>query len=311
MQKRLQAIACLAALALSLSACGDAIPEMSEKQTDMMTEYAAGSILEHTPEAKSRLVDTTQDYDPDKMTKYEKRKLGMEIEEPEPVAPAESAETSDEVSNSSGSGSSSSTEKKEKEEPSMSASEVLGLYGLDVTNTGFEVLDSYPNAAEGTDLVFSMDASAGNKLIVAKVTAVNHSGAEMTLDTISRSDLHFKLILDGGPAENALVTLLSDDFSALNQTLAPGEEVAGVLIAQVSEDLAASISSVDISIQATNGSTVLKQGQSQSAPAATPEAEPQAEAAAEDEASEPAGEIGQVQSLRPEGEEPMQEIPTD
>ena len=302
MRKKISVIFGLSLLCMSLCGCQDAIPEMSEKQADMVTEYAAGSVLTHTSGSRSRLVDTTQEYNPDKMTKYEKRKLGIAIPEPEPApAPEEGTEQSQDVSGDGGDSSGQSEQKSEA--PSVTAAEVMGIYGLDVTLTGFEVLDSYPKAAEGTDLVFSMDASAGNKLVVAKLTATNNSGADLTLDTISRGDLHFKLVLNGGSSENTLVTLLSDDFSALNQEMAPGEQVNGVLITQVSDELASGLSSVDVSIQSGNGTAVLKQG---AAPA--PQAAEVAEAPADTEMPTDAG--------TPEGEQPpaggeMPEIPTD
>ena len=46
------------------------------------------------PQSASRLVDTSQDYDPSKMTKYEKNQLGIKEPEPEP-GPAETQPTED------------------------------------------------------------------------------------------------------------------------------------------------------------------------------------------------------------------------
>ncbi|MCR5283261.1 MAG: hypothetical protein K6E18_07810 [Lachnospiraceae bacterium] len=306
MRKKIPVILSLSLLCMSLYGCGgmDAIPEMSEKQADMVTEYAAGSVLTHTTGSKSRLVDTTQEYNPDKMTKYEKRKKGIAIPEPEPApAPEEGEEQTPDATGDGGSDSAAQSEQK-PETPSMSPAEVMGIYGLDVALTGFEVLDSYPKAAEGTDLVFSMDASAGNKLVVAQLVATNNSGADMTLDTISRGDLHFKLVLNGSSSENTLVTLLSDDFSAMNQDLAPGEQASGVLITQVSDELASTLSSVDVSIQSGNGTAVLKQaGASGPPPREDAQAPADPEEAQAPEQGEPAPEAPA------EGE--MPEIPTD
>ena len=83
MSYRMKATAGIIAIALFCAGCGDAIPEMTEQQTEMVTEYAANTMLVHVPESSggSRLVDTTMEFDPSKMSKFEKMQRGLPIED--------------------------------------------------------------------------------------------------------------------------------------------------------------------------------------------------------------------------------------
>ena len=262
MNKKFFSIIAYSTSVLLLTGCGSQIPEMSEQQTEMITEYAAGSVLDQMPQSSSRLVDTSQEFDPAKMTKYEKKSLG--IKEPESVAPpageqgeeadagaeAPKPDTLDETVSGNHTA---SLEDEESAEPLLSVSDVMELPGVDVTYNGFTTAASYPEAAEGSDLFFAMDASAGNQLLIAHLTVTNNTGEETTVDTISRSDLHYRLVLDGSNKQNTLVTLLTDDFSAMNETLGPGESFQAVLIAQVSSELASSVGSVAVEVQSDVG----------------------------------------------------------
>ncbi|MCR5339176.1 MAG: hypothetical protein K6E75_11540 [Lachnospiraceae bacterium] len=254
----------MAAALICMTGCGDAIPELSEQQTEVFTEYAAGAVLKEMPQSNSRLVDTSVDYDPSKMTKYEKQQLGIiDPDEPSPQDTAQDNGAADEGLDQapaddmtmdpgqSGAGSS------ESAEPSMSVAQITGIDGLDVKLKGFSVMDNYPEVAEGTDLFFAMNASEGTKLIVAKLTVQNTGSEPMEINNVARSDIRFKLLLNGESAQNAIVTLLNDDLASLKQTFEPGQSAETVLVCQVSEDLANSVSQLSVVISSDEGKTTL------------------------------------------------------
>ena len=141
--------------------------------------------------------------------------------------------------------------------PPLSASDVMEVQDIAVTLNGFAVADSYPDAAEGTDLIFAMNAPAGNKLLIAKLSVTNTGSEQRQVNTITRNDLHYRMIINGENTQNTLVTLLTDDFSAMNETLEPGQSFDAVLIAQVSEEMAASVSSISVEVRSDVGRAVI------------------------------------------------------
>ncbi len=261
--KKYSYLAIIGMTALILTGCQSEIPEMSEKETEMVTEYAAGTVLEHVPSSGSRLVDTSVEYDPDKMTKYEKAQMGFKTEEPEPVAAQPETEeeipTDGEAPKSEDKGQESTqAQEQEVQEPSLSAADVLEMPGLALSVASFSVTDSYPEAGEGADMFLSMDASAGNKLVVAHLNVKNEGSEPLVISTVRRSDLHYKVVMNNENKQNTLLTLLLDDFSGLkDQEVAPGETFPAVLVAQVSDELAAGISDVSIEITSDVGKTVV------------------------------------------------------
>ncbi len=267
MKGKIWGMICLSAVALMVCGCGSEIPDMTDQQTEIVTEYAANTMLVHMPgTSSSRLVDTSVDFDPSKMSKYEKKKLGIPIEDmqsPAPVVTEESGESQEdqntEQTENEGA-EDAGTQVQEPEEPALSVSDVMEIPGLEVRLDGYSVLDSYPEAGEGTDLYFAMDASEGKKLLVVRLAAVNGTSDQIVFNTVMRTDLHYTLIVNGGESEeNAMVTLLTDDFSALNETIEPGGSVSGVLIGQIPADSAGNINSVQVRITSDVGKTILSQ----------------------------------------------------
>lgn len=251
--------------ALALTACGSEIPEMSDQQAEIITEYAAVQILDNVPYAGSRLVDTSQPFDPLHMTKYERDKLGIDINDylPDPTpTPEPPVDTGDDASEevTSDNGSSGGSEEAQVPEVTLSASQVMDLPEFNIVMTGYGISDSYPEAGDYAGMFFAMDATPGNKLIVARIKAENNSGGPAVLNTVSRTDLHYRMIINGEQQQNTLVTLLADDFSALNETVEAGQSYEGVLICQVSEELASSISSLSVEVRGDEGSAVITDG---------------------------------------------------
>ncbi len=253
--------------AILLTGCADEIPEMSEQQTELITEYAAGSVLDQMPESASRLVDTSKEYDPSRMTKYEKNRLG--IKDDETFLPADEGAPEDDealaadentpedvMQNPEPAGNEAAPEQ-EDDGYAADFADVMGLSGIDISLDGFSVVDKYPESTEGTDTFLSIDASAGTKLMVAHLTVTNLSGQEAQIDTISRSDLHYKMIMDGAGRQNTLVTLLDDDFSTMNKTLEAGQSLQAVLVSQISEELAASVTGMEIEVKSDSGTARL------------------------------------------------------
>ncbi len=222
--------------ATTMAGCGNAIPEMSEQQRELVVEYAVGVLLKHDWNYGTRLVDFSkvQESDPEEMS-------------PESGGEQEAAQAQEET------------------EPDVSDVEVVDNTGyasiedflksdpVHFTYTGYETVDFYPDEGEG--IYFMMNATEGNKLLVLKFQAENPSGAETALD-IAQSETRFKIVVDG-ERKNAMTTMLSNDLAYYQGTLAAGESRELVLICEIPEEQATALSSLEIFMRNADGTATI------------------------------------------------------
>lgn len=195
--------------------CGNEIPDLSEQEQELVVEYAAGVVLKHNRNYKSRLVDLS---------------LVHDIHETAPE------NTSEEENTESSNGEETVTEDVtvtdntgEAEAENVTIEDFLQLEGVKFTYTGYEIDDSYPE--QGDELYFIMDATEGSKLLVLKFLVENTSSAEVNLD-IAKTETRFKINADG-VQKNALTTMLLNDLAYYEGTIAPGESVELALICEI------------------------------------------------------------------------------
>ena len=186
---------------LLLSGCGNQIPDMTEEEQALIVSYAAEVVERHDSNHPSRLeseevVELKKEEEAQKEAKKEQLKQ-------EEAAKAEEAKNNE--------ASSSETAKQ---------------------NEGYELDDSYPDTGEET--YFAMDATEGQKLLVLKFLAHNVSGEDRELSMVS-SGVRFK-ITAGGKTQNALTTMLLNDFSNFSETIPGNGTQELVLICEVPAD---------------------------------------------------------------------------
>ena len=220
MKKKTIAIFCMAAMMMGLSGCGNAIPDMTEEQGAIVAEYAAGLLLKYDKNYTTRLVDEEEmETDTEPETEAEEP-AGQEIEKAEEpsVSTNQIAEKQDGISGL---------------EAVVNIGTFLELGTVQVDYQGYEIVDSYGEGND-TDIAFAMNASPGAKLVVTKFLLTN-TGTEDAACNILTKDVRFR-IKYGSETKNALITMLSDDFSTLSTTLPAGESTTAVLIIEVSAE---------------------------------------------------------------------------
>jgi len=222
-----------------LTGCTNQIPEMTEAENALITEYAAGLLLKYHADYNGKLVDTSI--------------------LPEPVVPDVNVEEI--VSDNTASGDSGENVSSEPEEiikPSLSIAQVLGVSGFDVTYRSFEVCDKYPET-ESTpeELFFSMKAGQENKLLVLKLDVMNTSAQENMFDTLMLTELDCKLIMNNGKTQRAYVSMLENDFMAISRKFDAGEVYEAVIITEMPEAEAQAITSVGLQLQLDGRETTL------------------------------------------------------
>lgn len=208
------------AVAILLTGCGD-MPNLTQDETELISEYAVGVLLKYDTAHGRRLVDTSG---------YE-----LPVEEPEPEESVEEPEEPIEE------------EQQEPEEPVVvdvsqdeeqtqpTASSVEQYYGIPnimITYQGCEMADSYPPTGEDDTLFFSMDATPGQQLLVLKFNAQNLSGEDQALNMLGYGAT-FRVSVNGEPSKGALATMLVNDMQTYNSVILANSAVDLVSIVEV------------------------------------------------------------------------------
>ena len=259
MRRRLLICSVVLGMAMSLCGCGlmPEIPELTEEQTNLITEYSAGLILKHQSvnygllseeelaeaermeaEAKAREEKNkqlAQEYlerteaarkEKEEKKKSKKDKDTTDVEEVAPIGPAE-------ISNGK-------------------LAEFCGIDGFDVSYAGYDLVDSYPG--DGSDNMFAIGAPDDKKLCVVKLNVSNTSGQDADFSMFDRKS-SFKLNVNGSESYNNDTTLLMDDFSMYKGTIEAGKATQMILVFEI--DGGTDISTLSMEVGAGSSSGVM------------------------------------------------------
>ena len=128
----------------------------------------------------------------------------------------------------------------------LSVDEFFAMDGAEIEYAGFVVCDTYPTDLAENDWQGVARAGAGNKLIVFSYTVTNQTGEDLTVDMAShRARFNFRVKSDAGDvSKSALTTMLLSDMTIFRETLTAGESKTAVLIVEVTQDIASSLSGI-------------------------------------------------------------------
>lgn len=222
-----------------VTGCGNQIPEMTETENELVTEYAAGLLLKYHAKYEGRLVDTS--VSPQAEEKAEKETEAVsdnsaDREQQELSKPAFTVSSNEVMTGNAGA--------------QMSAAQLIDAEGFEVEYTSFEVCDTYPEAGSAPEeLFFSMKAGEGNKLLVLKMEVVNNNTSEAKLDTLAMTGLGCEVVINGSNTLRAYISMLENDFMAISRSFAPGEVYEAAVITEVPEDEAATITNVALRLK--------------------------------------------------------------
>ena len=203
---------------LLLSGCGNQIPDMTEEEQALIVSYAAEVVERHDSNHPSRLEsEEVVELKKEEEAQKEAKKEQLKQEEAAKAEEAKNNEASSETAN---------------QKVELTLDDVVGADGFSFSYEGYELDDSYPDTGEET--YFAMNATEGQKLLVLKFLAHNISGEDRELSMVS-SGVRFK-ITAGGKTQNALTTMLLNDFSNFSGTIPGNGTQELVLICEVPAD---------------------------------------------------------------------------
>lgn len=217
------------------------LPEMTEEQEKLITEYAAGLLLKYDTAGGRGLMTDEQLEEAEKEETLRKereensKKLAEEYlaktAEAEKHKKEEKAKEKDKNKNEANS--SESTSPSNFNIKSSEIGSFLGLEdGLKVSYTGLEKMSTYPN--DGGSNVFAVDAAQGSELVVVHINILNDSGNDISLDMFKQDYIYQLELSDGQRIDNSR-TLLLNDFSMYKDTIASGEQTDTILIFETKE----------------------------------------------------------------------------
>lgn len=211
---------------LLLTGCTDAIPEMTEEQQNMVTEYAAELLLKYDANYHNTI-----------LTEEESIKAEEElIRDAElQVLINEQRERQEQQNQEAENGGSEGETSSEAAVPVYTdIDSFLGLSNaVEIEYTGYLVCDSYPENTEMNDWQgVARATSANNKLVVFSFCVTNVSGSDYLFDMAS-IDTRFSFKINNSITKSSLTTLLSNDFKMYRDTIPAGGTVDVVLIIEM------------------------------------------------------------------------------
>lgn len=226
--------ALLCTMMLSMTACGNEIPDLTEEESQRVGEYAAVTLLKYDANNRSRLVDPE-----------------MVIAKLEKEAAREAAKAAQEEAKTEETGNTGTTEvtmATAQEDITASMEDFFGLpEGVGIAYEDYMVTDSYPEDG-ATDEYFALDASAGKKLLVLRFRLTNGTEQEEKIDLLNTNSRYIITVNDSIRA-NALTTMLPNDMSTYEETLEPGQDQELVLLLEVNEDVAGAVQAIALRLK--------------------------------------------------------------
>ncbi len=226
--------ACLACTAV-LTGCTDAMPDLTESETQLIGEYAGVVMLKYDAHHRSRLVDLS-DYVFEVPVEEVWTETVEEPEEPETPEMGEGALVVDQ------------TEPEEAVLPTVSMEEFLLLpEGMTVAYSGMTLCLDYPEQVEPGDF-FALHATEGKQFLVLGFSVYNGTGMNQMVNFLD-DGITFKAILNGSTTKTALVTLLGNDMSTYFDEVPADSAVDMVLIFELTDDVANSLQNVTLNLK--------------------------------------------------------------
>lgn len=222
-----------------LSGCTNEIPELSDSEMKMVEEYAAQKLLQYHRGYNTSIL--SEEERAVQLAKLQQRaELELLVQEEKERQKQEEASQPE----SSGGGNSEGAEGEVKE-PEVYVTDIdqfLGLNGVEINYTGYEVSSVYPTSSEANDWQGMTMATGNNKLVVFEYSVENVSGTDQTIDLASKN-VRYAFKINDSLNKTAITTILLNDLSSYRDTLPAGERITAVLIVEVSEDVANNIDS--------------------------------------------------------------------
>ena len=252
--KRIKALGLLAASMLLLTGCIDSMPDLTDEQTEMISEYSARLLLKYSSTYNYRLADdrvladaVLQESLMEESQEESSETLDTENAEGESATDTQSTEESQEQSE---------TQTDESEQAGVEVlttdeadiAQLRGIDGVAIKYQSFEICDAYPKDSTG----FSVTAAQGKKLLIVHFDIESATNESAECD-IFNHNLSIRMSVNDKSVK-ARNTLLPDDISSYIDTIPAGEVREVVAVAEIDDMTDADIETFTMRISSSDGS---------------------------------------------------------
>ena len=250
--KKVKALGLIAVTAVMLTGCIDSMPELTDEQSEIISEYSAGLLLKYSPNYDYKIVDE------EVLAEAMAQEAAMEEASSETATEEQMQESSTEQEES---GTQESTENTEEEKPAENESgveivatdetdlaELLGIEDVAVKYQSFELRGSYPEESDG----FSLTAAQGKTLLIVHFDIESATGSDAECDFFDYN-LNIRMNVNDKSVK-ALSTLLPNDIASYMETISAGELKDVVAVAEIDDITDEEIESLSLSISSASGS---------------------------------------------------------
>lgn len=249
MSKKISAFLICTMCCFLFTGCNDVI-DLTEEQSTLIAEYAAGLLLKYDRNYEDRL--------------YEGKKEEEELAESEQNdwSASEQAETQvsteEEMIFEKGEDgiSSPETENAGFADSEKDIAKIADVAGMSITYKDYLVTSQYP-VTDGEGETVHLEASDGYQLFVLQFKVANITEDTAEISMLNR-DVDYRIICNGSKAAKPMLTILMNDLGTLETTVKPGEEQEAVLVFEISENLKDSLDSIDLKVNYNDMEHVIK-----------------------------------------------------
>lgn len=207
--------------------CGNTIPEMTQTQQNMITEYAVGTVLKYSASYDDKIICK----DIETVAGQEESITESKSDDEEATA-VEEIDVHENVTQEV-------ILNEEKDVPTvsvndvsngMSLSEFLSMDNFEIVFDEVEVCEAYSDAGED-EIAFELKAGVGKSLLVIKYSVTNKAGQEQTFDTLSKN-IKAKVAVSGN-TKNVLLTMLDNDLLTSDAIMDANETRTFVIVSEI------------------------------------------------------------------------------
>lgn len=213
-KKNLQMITAVLLAAMLMGGCGEKSYELTDEERELIAGYSAHVVTKYNTYQKEGLVRVIPEETEEVETEQEEQNMAEKVPDNETQIPIPDA-----------------TEILEDAEPvavSATLAELFGTQEIEIAYRGASLVDSYME-----DGYYALYPDAGKQFLVLQIDVTNIGEEPVEIDYLTDTT-EFQVILNGGDANVAEPTILTDDFSTFQAELNAGETSETVLLFQVS-----------------------------------------------------------------------------
>ncbi|MBR6222575.1 MAG: hypothetical protein IKQ71_03960 [Lachnospiraceae bacterium] len=225
-----------------------------KKEADATEDTSPNFTVEPTTEtpssteaASSTEVTTTKEVSTEAATTTE----AVSSSEEQPTSETTSTETTEATDTTEEKSTEKSGDDNKSESPKKMGSEqdiakIAGIDDVSILFNNHQIVDRYPSQDKDGNFIY-LESSEGMKLIVLEFDVVNKKDSETTVDLMN-IPLEYRIVMNNQKAAKPMLTILMDDLTTYQATLAPSSKGKAVVVFQIANNLVDQIETLDLRV---------------------------------------------------------------